>query len=90
MNEVGGEKVNREDIIYSICNTAAELWPPGKVGTTQTLSQREQNAELKPSRYLRGCHFAWGGKYFISYLVISRVTRWQKGQKENDVQSLWK
>lgn len=30
MNEVGGEKVNREDIIYSICNTAAECGLQGK------------------------------------------------------------
>lgn len=60
------------------------MWPPGKVGTTQTLSQREQNAELRCSRYLRRCHFAQGGgKYFISFLVISRATRWQEGPSEN-------
>lgn len=43
------------------------MWPPGKVGTTQTLSQREQNAELRCSRYLHRCHIAEGGEilYFL-------------------------
>lgn len=55
------------------------MWPPGKVGTTQTLSQREQNAELRCSRYFHRCHIAEGGE--ILYFLLGKFPERPVGKK---------